>query len=237
MHIKISSAKWRPFCPGGDEYILTDYFSKTMFNFFKRRLPCTVINDSVNRNIYLVWTASHVVQLLQAMAVEGPKWVRCRCRYSKLLRMNGVFVRHRMVLSTKYCEVFSIKLCITLQWHHNGRDGVSNHQPRHCLLNRLVRRTLKKTSKLRVTGPCERNQPVTNEFPAQRTSNAVNVSIWWRHHDIVMFYFPSVCYQLRVDSCDLLTHICQWTSRARCTHCFICCLYVASSSWFHTWLT
>ena len=25
----------------------------------------------------------------------------------------------------------------TLQWRHNGRDGVSNHQPRDCSLNRL----------------------------------------------------------------------------------------------------
>ena len=26
--------------------------------------------------------------------------------------------------------------------------------------------------------------PMTGEFPSQRTSNAENVSIWWRHHDI-----------------------------------------------------
>ena len=26
-----------------------------------------------------------------------------------------------------------------LQWHHNGHDGVSNHQPHDCLLNRLFR--------------------------------------------------------------------------------------------------
>ena len=26
------------------------------------------------------------------------------------------------------------------------------------------------------------NSPVTGEFPAQRASNAENVSIWWRHH-------------------------------------------------------
>ena len=26
---------------------------------------------------------------------------------------------------------------VTLQWRHNGRDGVSNHQPRDCLLSRL----------------------------------------------------------------------------------------------------
>ena len=40
----------------------------------------------------------------------------------------------------------------------------------------------KKTSKLRVTGLCAGNSPVTGEFPAQRASNAENVSIWWRHH-------------------------------------------------------
>ena len=27
----------------------------------------------------------------------------------------------------------------TLQWRHNERDCVSNHQPRDCLLNRLVK--------------------------------------------------------------------------------------------------
>ena len=36
------------------------------------------------------------------------------------------------------------------------------HDPRHC----------------RFVG----NSPVTGEFYAQRTSNAENVSIWWRHH-------------------------------------------------------
>ena len=29
---------------------------------------------------------------------------------------------------------------------------------------------------------CEGNSPVTGEFPAQRTSNAEKVFIWWRHH-------------------------------------------------------
>ena len=40
----------------------------------------------------------------------------------------------------------------------------------------------KKTSKLRVTGLCERNSPVTGEFHTQRARNAENVSIWGRHH-------------------------------------------------------
>ena len=72
---------------------------------------------------------------------------------------------------------------MALQWRHNERDGVSNHQSRDCLLNRLFRRRSKKTSKLRVTGLCVGNSPVTGEFPAQRASNAGNVSIWWRHHE------------------------------------------------------
>ena len=70
----------------------------------------------------------------------------------------------------------------TLQWRHNGRDGVSNHQPHDCLLNRLFSRRSKETSKLRGTGLCAMNSPVTGEFLAPMASNAENVSIWWRHH-------------------------------------------------------
>ena len=47
------------------------------------------------------------------------------------------------------------------------------------------RRKSKKTSKLRVTGLCEGNSPVTGEFSAQRASNVENVSIWWRHHEMI----------------------------------------------------
>ena len=71
---------------------------------------------------------------------------------------------------------------LSLQWRHNNHDSVSNHQPHNCLLNRLFRRRSNKTSKLRVTGLCAGNSPVTGEFPAQKASNAENVSIWWRHH-------------------------------------------------------
>ena len=56
----------------------------------------------------------------------------------------------------------------SLQWRHNGSDSVSNHQPRECLLSRLIRCISKKTSKLRVTGLCAGNSPLTGEFPAQR---------------------------------------------------------------------
>ena len=71
-----------------------------------------------------------------------------------------------------------------LHWRHNGRDGVSNHQPHHCLLNRLFRRKSKKAWKLPVTGLCAGNSPVTGEFPAQIASNAEDVFIRWRHYGL-----------------------------------------------------
>ena len=69
------------------------------------------------------------------------------------------------------------------RWRHNGRDGVSNHQTRDCLLILIFRRRSKKASKPCVNGLCAGNSPVTGEFPAQKASSAENVSIWWRHHD------------------------------------------------------
>ena len=70
----------------------------------------------------------------------------------------------------------------SLQWCHNGSDGVSNHQSHHCLINRSFRHSSKLISKLRVTGLCAGNSPVSGKFPAQMTNSVENVSIWWRHH-------------------------------------------------------
>ena len=79
---------------------------------------------------------------------------------------------------------------LPLRWRHNGHDSVSNHQPHHYLLSRLIRCRSKKTSKY------PRHWPLCGEFtgdrgiPAQMASNAENVSIWWRHHDY-RFLSPS----------------------------------------------
>ena len=54
---------------------------------------------------------------------------------------------------------------MALQWRHNERDGVSDHQPHDRLLNHLFRRRSKKTSKLRVTGLCAGKSPMTGDSP------------------------------------------------------------------------
>ena len=98
-----------------------------------------------------------------------------------------------------YCDI----LC------HNGRDGVSNHQPHDCLLNPLFRRRSNKTSKSALLTLCEGNSPVTGEFPTQRASNTENVSIWWRHHGC-----SETCL-LHVATCALTnrdSHISTWAN-------------------------
>ena len=86
----------------------------------------------------------------------------------------------------------------SLQWRHNERDGVLNHRRLDCLDSRLFRRKSQKTSKLRVTGLCEGNSPVTGEFPSQRASNAEHVSIWWGHHGSTILLLTKVQLILEV---------------------------------------
>ena len=95
-----------------------------------------------------------------------------------------VFVSNT-IFSTTLQQAPTLLYCYVhpLQGRLDWCDGVLNHQPPDCLLNRLSKAQIKETSKFHVTGFCERNSPVTGKFPAQRGSNPKNVSIWWRHHD------------------------------------------------------
>ena len=90
----------------------------------------------------------------------------------------------------------------SLQWRRNERHGVSKDRRLDCLLNRLFKRRSRKTSKLPVTGLCAGNSPMAGEFPAQRASNVENVSIWWRHHDVIMYFLltaqTEICGQLDI---------------------------------------
>ena len=89
---------------------------------------------------------------------------------------------NKNVWSQKPVHISLSQSVCPFQWRHDELDGISNHQPYDCLLNRLFTHRSKKTSKLRVTGLCVGNSGVTGDFPAQRASSAENVSIWWRHH-------------------------------------------------------
>ena len=76
------------------------------------------------------------------------------------------------------CVVVYSLWVASLQCRHNGHDGVSNHQPRHCLLNRLFRRRWNETPKTPCHWPLVRGihrWPVNSphKWPVTR-----KISIW-----------------------------------------------------------
>ena len=98
---------------------------------------------------------------------------------------------------------------------YSSEKSVLNHRRLDCLLSRLFRCRSKKTSKLRVTGLCERNPTVAGEFLAQKAINAENVPIWWRHHVSTFFciinalftWYISSSYLTSVSAAKLRWHL------------------------------
>ena len=100
---------------------------------------------------------------------------------TKTITLTSLWPRWRLKSPASRLLITSRCKGCTLQWRHNELNGVSNHQPHDCLLNRLFRRRSKKTSKLLVTGLCVGNSPGPVNS-TQRASYTENVSIWWRYH-------------------------------------------------------
>ena len=75
-------------------------------------------------------------------------------------------------------------LLYSLQWRHNGRDSVWNHQPHDCLLNRLLRRRSKKTSNF------PRHWPLCGEFTEDRWIRRTNGQLRGK------------CFHLMTSSCS-----------------------------------
>ena len=80
------------------------------------------------------------------------------------------------------------------------------------LLNRLFRRRSKKTSRLRASGICEGNPPLTIGFPSQRDSNAGNASIWWRHPVLTLHHFCLLHLKKKLNISLCMSTVCtMWT--------------------------
>ena len=134
--------------------------------FYQREIPCSVMWSFIltvlfliDENVTLVWfILKAIIWPIHILAGEI-RLFRKKCCNWWSQHIHAPMLYH-----------------ISLEWHHNERDGVSNHQHLDCLLNRLFRHRSKKTSKLHVTGLCEGNSPV-------------NVTVTWKmfpFDDIIM---------------------------------------------------
>ena len=103
---------------------------------------------SPGRRQAIIWTNAGILLIWPHMKKF---WWNCNQNWSIFIQENA--------LENVVCEMASIlsrPQCVNnmlLRWHHNERNGVSNHRCLDCLLSRLF--TLKKTSGLRVTGRCD----------------------------------------------------------------------------------
>ena len=113
-----------------------------------------------------------------------------------------------LILITNPCPNFSGDLVKPLRWRHNEQDIVSNHQPHHCLLNRLFRRRSKKTSKLRVTGLCVGNSPgpVNSPHKAQLRGKCFHLmtSSWLCIHALYANSGKHINFQCPIDGRDVV---------------------------------
>ena len=65
-----------------------------------------------------------------------PSWKKFLCRTD--IDFSVQFMRTTNACSPQMLSEIMV-FFNTLQWRHNERDGVSNHQPHDCLLNRLFK--------------------------------------------------------------------------------------------------
>ena len=84
------------------------------------------------------------------------------------------------------------------------------------------------------------NSPVTGEFPAQMTSNAENISIWWRHHahphERTMGCLSWVIWSnitAKYRECTVLRISQRKRYRQKTLHCSMCCILKVLSRWYH----
>ena len=79
-----------------------------------------------------------------------PAWISNCTRYK---------VRDEITYSFSNFNGCTVEVSESLQWRHNGRDGVSNHQPHHFLLNCLFKAQIKEKIK------APRHWPLCHRWP------------------------------------------------------------------------
>ena len=101
---------------------------------------------------------------IYADTAVGSSWVRL-CNHTWLILVWSFQNRSREGWNQR--ESLKVRShSVTLHWRHDDHDGVSNHQPHGCFLNRLFRHRSKKTSKLRGPVNSPHKGPVTRKiFP------------------------------------------------------------------------
>ena len=184
-----------------------------------------VLNDFVLSNI-----TCHNTALSKPVNISNPLSL-CQCAlvlwpHTHMITIHISFICEQMFLIRGRSNVHHVfiykKIMKTLQRRRRERDGVSNHQPHDCSLNRLFRRRSNKPSKLRVTCLFEGNSSVNSPHKDQVTRKMVPVD------DVIIGYTIAV-----------LQHY--WKSKSKYNQ-MVCLQYFlwepqVGSLWWRSWLS
>ena len=117
-----------------------DYSDSQWYIFYKYYLDHSWSYKSVMRHIYHlnVW----MKYVLIKMQRKGDIYIECLLQFKRIL---PTCIFHGYIVTLPDAHFFHWRHDNnTLQWRHDECDGVSNHLPHDCLLNRLSRRRSKK---------------------------------------------------------------------------------------------
>ena len=138
---------------------------------------------SGNKSLPKCWTSS-----VSSYVVTMPQWINIVPTYALAPNTQSL----NLPTTGKYWLQSERHFPSTLQWRHNDSECVSIAGASIVYSFVCSGEDWKETSKLRVTGLCEGNSPVSGEFPSKRASNAENDFTWWRHNEY-MHDFKYVC--------------------------------------------
>ena len=144
------------------------WFDSNIFKAYSSRSNWLGLNTGWANHYLKHWLPRHHLALLPIHELKPRAWdvlnINDHIRFLKFkfpVAMHAPYKTNELLLMS-YVINKSHQDKYPSKWRHNGRDGVSNHQTHDYLFNRIFKRW----------------------FPAQRASNAENVSIWWRHHEL-----------------------------------------------------
>ena len=133
------------------EWILTDYWTDSAI----LTSPRTFVDKRWIGPVKLLCIIMFNVSKIRPKSLLGPvkaqKFSWCVCLRMKVGRWELMW---HFISNGNLRQYVIHQYPYALQWRHNGRNGISNHQPHDCLLNRLFRLRSNKTSKLCITGFC-----------------------------------------------------------------------------------
>ena len=160
-----------------------------MFMFTRIKLSSNFSYDCTYPNFMFLYLAGPYL-CIEWLGYPHPiQWLVVYCALNHYLCVKIVIRTYAHVL-TVYPKYVHIS---TLQWCHNGHDGVSNQQP------------LFTQPFIQAHGIESSMAPVTGKFPLQMACTAEDVSIWWRHHVIHYSYW---CGSSRVNFNHITRQVC-----------------------------